>query len=453
MERVIDSRKKSIPDRVGPSEPKSPCPARKYSSSPSARGRNRQRERKKVIASSRINARAVGDQFEFPTPRLSYREKAASPPRLPRVGARGGPVCRGQVRGSCPPGATLPTTGGSRCRDARGGDSADVIGRWLARGSAILWRSVDEQSVVPDRSRGTQEFNDYVLLITLLVFVSRGLSNRSPLEVNNNQNLFYLFHKPIYDKHMYWVCVERNQAFLSFLPIFYSIFPIIFLRICTWSYCSIWTQSATVRHSVLYVQSVRNQPVLKFGPRVHLGPVVSFVSIPSCPPPPPPPDPHGCSRHLESTTATFMGASCAVKGSKSHPCHCCSHLASPGASVQQQQHHHHRHHHHHHETHHAHHQHHHHHHPAGKQPSAELQPQNNNGDCNILAPLRSKMKVLKKLKRKMGLGEPHPPLFSSLVFFFFFFFFFSFFFPPFSTRSLRSQPDLTCGHFSRVCGC
>ncbi|OAD59798.1 hypothetical protein WN48_08019 [Eufriesea mexicana] len=100
-----------------------------------------------------------------------------------------------------------------------------------------------------------------------------------------------------------------------------------------------------------------------------------------------------------------MGASCAVKGSKSHPCHCCSHLASPGASVQQQQqHHHHRHHHHHHETHHAHHQHHHHHHPAGKQPSGELQPQNNNGDCNILAPLRSKMKVLKKLKRKMGLG-------------------------------------------------
>lgn len=297
MERVIDSRKKSIPDRVGPSEPKSPCPARKYSSSPSARGRNRQRERKKVIASSRINARAVGDQFEFPTPRLSYREKAASPPRLPRVGARGGPVCRGQVRGSCPPGATLPTTGGSRCRDARGGDSADVIGRWLARGSAILWRSVDEQSVVPGRSRGTQESNDYVLLITLLVFVSRGLSNRSPLEVNNNQNLFYLFHKPIYDKHMYWVCVERNQAFLSFLPIFYSIFPIIFLRICTWSYCSIWTQSATVRHSVLYVQSVRNQPVLKFGPRVHLGPVVSFVSIPSCPPPPPSP---GSSRLLSS---------------------------------------------------------------------------------------------------------------------------------------------------------
>lgn len=78
-----------------------------------------------------------------------------------------------------------------------------MIGRWLARGSAILWRSVDEQSVVPGRSRGTQEFNDYVLLITLLVFVSRGLSNRSPLEVNNNQNLFYLFHKPIYDKHMY----------------------------------------------------------------------------------------------------------------------------------------------------------------------------------------------------------------------------------------------------------
>ncbi|KOC59461.1 Protein neuralized [Habropoda laboriosa] len=102
-----------------------------------------------------------------------------------------------------------------------------------------------------------------------------------------------------------------------------------------------------------------------------------------------------------------MGASCAVKGSKSHPCHCCSYLASPGASVQQQQqqHHHHRHHHHHHETHHAHHQHHHHHHPVGKQSATELQqPQNNNGDCNILAPLRSKMKVLKKLKRKIGLA-------------------------------------------------
>lgn len=118
MERVIDSRKKiHTGPCVGPSEPKSPCPARKCSSSRSARGRNRQRERErereKVIASSRINARAVGgDQFEFPTPRLSLvsGEGRASPPRLPRVGARGGPVCRGQVRGSCPPGATLPTT-------------------------------------------------------------------------------------------------------------------------------------------------------------------------------------------------------------------------------------------------------------------------------------------------------------------------------------------------------
>lgn len=262
------------------------------------------------------------------------------------------------------------------------------------------------------------------------------------------------------------MCRKENHAFsLRFFYsyyILYSILPIIFsLRICTRSVDRVpfghSLQRDCIRHrSVLYVQSVRNQPVLKFGPprpstsvsrpvfRRLLLPPPSAPPLRSPPPPPPsrPPDPHGCSRHLESTTATFMGASCAVKGSKSHPCHCCSHLASPGASVQQQQqqqHHHHRHHHHHHETHHAHHQHHHHHHSAGKQPSAELQPQNNNGDCNILAPLRSKMKVLKKLKRKMGLGEPHPPTFlfrcffsSSFSRFSFFFFFFSP--PPFSTR-------------------
>ena len=174
-----------------------------------------------------------------------------------------------------------------------------------------------------------------------------------------------------------------------------------------------------------------------------------------------PPGSHGCSRHLESTTATFMGASCAVKGSKSHPCHCCSHLASPGASVQQQQHHHHRHHHHHHETHHAHHQHHHHHHPAGKQPSAELQPQNNNGDCNILAPLRSKMKVLKKLKRKMGLGEPHPHFsFIPHVIYLFIFYFYLFLRQKFSSSSVASvafarseHSTITSEHSSRLCGC
>ncbi|KYM79951.1 hypothetical protein ALC53_09656 [Atta colombica] len=117
----------------------------------------------------------------------------------------------------------------------------------------------------------------------------------------------------------------------------------------------------------------------------------------------------------ESSTATFMGVSgeCAIKGSKSsHPCHCCSHVGSSGASVQQSQqqqqqqqqqsyepyhHHHHQHHHHHH---------HHHHHGKHAPPSASPQ-HNNSGDNNILAPLRSKMKVLKKLKRKMGLGEPH----------------------------------------------
>jgi len=106
-----------------------------------------------------------------------------------------------------------------------------------------------------------------------------------------------------------------------------------------------------------------------------------------------------------------MGVSgeCAIKGSKSsHPCHCCGHVGSSGASVQQQpqqqqqsyepyHHHHHQHHHHHH---------HHHHHGKHALPNASPQ-HNNSGDNNILAPLRSKMKVLKKLKRKMGLGEPH----------------------------------------------
>jgi len=102
-----------------------------------------------------------------------------------------------------------------------------------------------------------------------------------------------------------------------------------------------------------------------------------------------------------------MGVSgeCAVKGSKSsHPCHC-SHVGSSGASVQQQQqqpyepyHHH----------HHQHHHHHHHHHHHGKNTPASTPPQHDNsGDNNILITLRSKMKMLKKIKRKMGLGEPH----------------------------------------------
>lgn len=48
-------------------------------------------------------------------PRAPLGSRRQSPPRPPRVGARGGPVCRGQVRGSCPPGATRPSTRG-RCR-------------------------------------------------------------------------------------------------------------------------------------------------------------------------------------------------------------------------------------------------------------------------------------------------------------------------------------------------
>lgn len=226
--------------------------------------------------------------------------------------------------------------------------------------------------------------------------------------------------------------------------------------------CSIWTQSTarlyTSSQCALCAISEKSAGAqvrpsasvhLRVPSRVSSSPPASPLRSPPPPPPSRPPDPHGCSRHLESTTATFMGASCAVKGSKSHPCHCCSHLASPGASVQQQQqqqHHHHRHHHHHHETHHAHHQHHHHHHSAGKQPSAELQPQNNNGDCNILAPLRSKMKVLKKLKRKMGLGEPHPPTFLFRCFFLLLFLvsLFFFFFSPH-----RSPPGFLCPYSTR----
>lgn len=53
-----------------------------------------------------------------------------------------------------------------------------------------------------------------------------------------------------------------------------------------------------------------------------------------------------------------------------------------------------------------------------------------------------------------------PPHFSLPLFFFFFFFsflfFFFFFFPPTVLHpvfSARTQPDLTRGHFSRVCGC
>ncbi|XP_012283226.1 protein neuralized isoform X2 [Orussus abietinus] len=90
-----------------------------------------------------------------------------------------------------------------------------------------------------------------------------------------------------------------------------------------------------------------------------------------------------------------MGVSgeCAVKGagSKSHPCHCCTHVANASASVPA---------HHHHHPHH-HHYHHHHHHRHSKSP---VEAQQEPGDTNILSSLRSKMKVLKKLKRKMGLA-------------------------------------------------
>lgn len=136
-----------------------------------------------------------------------------------------------------------------------------------------------------------------------------------------------------------------------------------------------------------------------------------------------------------------MGVSgeCAVKGSKSQPCHCCaSHVvASPSASVQQQhqqqlqQHHHHQlqqqqhqrhnnhhHHHHHHEVHHAiHPNHHHHHHHHQDKNNVPVEVQHNGDNSNILAPLRSKMKVLKKLKRKMGLGEQATP--TNLFFLYF----------------------------------
>lgn len=106
-------------------------------------------------------------------PRASRIVMATSPPRPPCVGARGGPVCRGQVRGSCPPGATRPSTR-SRCRREPRGGSAAAIGRWLARGSAILWRSVQEQSVVPGRPRGRQAHRSRASLLVFFVFVSRG---------------------------------------------------------------------------------------------------------------------------------------------------------------------------------------------------------------------------------------------------------------------------------------
>lgn len=91
-------------------------------------------------------------------PRAPLGSRRQSPPRPPRVGARGGPVCRGQVRGSCPPGATRPSTRG-RCRRGESRGRSSAIGRWLARGSAILWRSLDEQSVVPGRWRATHPFD------------------------------------------------------------------------------------------------------------------------------------------------------------------------------------------------------------------------------------------------------------------------------------------------------
>lgn len=88
-------------------------------------------------------------------------------------------------------------------------------------------------------------------------------------------------------------------------------------------------------------------------------------------------------------------------GSKSHPCHSCGHAANASASVPL------------HHNHHHHHQHHHNHHHLKNQVEANQ----NTSDTKILAPLRSKMRVLKKLKRKMGLGEPICQFFLLQVFY------------------------------------
>lgn len=98
-----------------------------------------------------------------------------------------------------------------------------------------------------------------------------------------------------------------------------------------------------------------------------------------------------------------VGGECAVKGTggKSHPCHCCSSRVSSAGGTNivslhqqhqyiNQQNRQHR--------------------SSKKYPEADLpicnsSPGNSTTDSPILAPLRSKMKVLKKLKRKMGLGK------------------------------------------------
>lgn len=110
------------------------------------------------------------------------------------------------------------------------------------------------------------------------------------------------------------MCRKENHAFsLRFFYsyyILYSILPIIFsLRICTRSVDRVpfghSLQRDCIRHrSVLYVQSVRNQPVLKFGPprlstsvsRLVRRPPASPLRPPSAPSLPPP----GSSRLLSS---------------------------------------------------------------------------------------------------------------------------------------------------------
>lgn len=147
-------------------------------------GKEREREREKVIASSRINARAVGgDQFEFPTPRLSLvsGEGRASPPRLPRVGARGGPVCRGQVRGSCPPGATLPTTAvGTR---VVGAAWIRLVGGSRAARRYSGARSTNSQSSLA--IRGARRSSMVTRCWLRCSVLSCHAVYRSPLDVNN----------------------------------------------------------------------------------------------------------------------------------------------------------------------------------------------------------------------------------------------------------------------------
>ena len=178
---------------------------------------------------------ATSSNFQPRAPHGSKRQRAKhSPPLLPRVGARGGPVCRGQVRGSCPPGATLPTRTQTLSVYARTEGVAPIRldGGSRAR-SAILWRSLDEQSVVPGRSRGTQAFCNPVSCLRFSSSCHAVLSESLTLSHENSlslsHSLFFSSSKLYIYIYIYiyifvQVCVERNQKLASLsLSLFLSL--------------------------------------------------------------------------------------------------------------------------------------------------------------------------------------------------------------------------------------